>query len=125
MKSWELPLILKGKAFKGVQLFFFVLINLMTAHAHAQQNCMSCAPLINSLNTKDEQLDRTRIILKKNEDYLKDNPSASTSILVKVRSNILVSRLQIETLQNEKQLLENSVQEKGCDSCKTKHTKEH
>ena len=105
-------------------MLILALIQIMLSDSHAQQNCMNCAPLIKSLDEKVAQLERVKVILSKNEEYLKNNPSASTSIIVKVRSNILVSRLQIETLQNEKQLVENSVQEKGCESCKTKPTKE-
>jgi hypothetical protein len=76
-----------------------------------------------SLQEKTEKLQRTQIILQKNEDYMKKNPEASPSIAIKVRSNILVSKLQIETLQNEKVLIEKTISEKGCGACLPNPTK--
>jgi hypothetical protein len=82
-----------------------------------------CDAIVRSLQEKSEKLERTQIILQKNEDYMKKNPDASPSIAIKVRSNILVSKLQIETLQNERVLIEKTITEKGCGKCQPSPTK--
>ena len=98
-------------------------IQIFSPVAHAEPCIGPCDGLMRSLIEKTDKLGRTQVILQKNEDYLKKNPDASPSISIKVRSNILVSRLQIETLQNEKILIEKSVTEKGCGKCQPSPTK--
>jgi hypothetical protein len=103
-------------------MFFQHLLLLNSTYSFAQTCGAHCTPLVTSLSEKSDRLERTQVILKKNEEYLKKNPNASASISVKVRSNILVSKLQIETFQNEKILIEKTIQEKGCNQCKTQRT---
>ena len=97
-----------------VQLLF---LTSLTQVAQAETCIGPCDGMVRSLREKAEKIQRTQIILQKNEDYMKKNPEAAPSISIKVRSNILVSRLQIETLQNEKVLIEKTISEKGCGAC--------
>lgn len=100
-----------------------LLLATLTQVAQAETCIGPCDGIVRSLLEKGEKLQRTQIILQKNEDYMKKNPDASPSIAIKVRSNILVSKLQIETLQNEKVLIEKTISEKGCGSCQPSPTK--
>ncbi len=106
----------------AVILHLMLLLHL-TQDAVAETCIGPCDGIVRSLQEKSEKLKRTQIILQKNEDYLKKNPDASPSISIKVRSNILVSKLQIETLQNEKVLIEKTITEKGCGPCQPSPTK--
>ncbi len=101
------------------------MLHAFSSFALAQQNCPGpCVPVLKSLNIKETELQRVQTILQKNEDYLKKNTSVSASISVKIRSNILISRLQIETVQNEKTMIEKTLQHQGCSGCKIKNTKD-
>jgi hypothetical protein len=100
-----------------------LLLSQLTPVAQAETCIGPCDGLVRSLREKSEKLQRTQIILQKNEDYMKKNPEVSPSISIKVRSNILVSKLQIETLQNEKVLIEKTISEKGCGACQPSPTK--
>jgi hypothetical protein len=100
----------------------FLLISLVSV-AKAEVCIGPCDGMVRNLQEKTEKLQRTQVILQKNEDYMKKNPEASPSIAIKVRSNILVSKIQIETLQNEKVLIEKTISEKGCGKCQPSPTK--
>jgi hypothetical protein len=102
------------------QLF---LLTSLASVAKAEVCLGPCDGMVRSLQEKTEKLQRTQVILQKNEDYMKKNPEASPSIAIKVRSNILVSKIQIETLQNEKVLIEKTISEKGCGQCQPSPTK--
>lgn len=103
-----------------LQLLFF---SSLTQVSRAETCIGPCDALVGSLQEKTAKIQRTQIILQKNEDYMKKNPEATPSIAIKVRSNILVSKLQIETLQNEKVLIEKTISEKGCGTCQPSPTK--
>jgi hypothetical protein len=95
-----------------------MLIQLLSTPAPAGNCPGNCAPAVAQLAKKEGELGKIRDILAKNEEYLKRNPSVSPSIAVKIRSNIMISKLQIETAQNEKVLLEASLEKQGCKECK-------
>ncbi len=95
-----------------------MLIQLLSTPASAGNCAGTCAPAVAQWEKMENQLDKIRDILAKNEEYLKRNPSVSPSIAVKIRSNIMISRLQIETAQNEKALLEASLERQGCRECR-------
>lgn len=100
-----------------------LLISSLSSIAKAETCIGPCNGMVRSLQEKTDKLQRTLVILQKNEDYMKKNPDASPSIAIKVRSNILVSKIQIETLQNEKVLIEKTISEKGCGQCQPSPTK--
>ena len=58
------------------------------------------------------------MIYRKNKDYLNSHPDAESSVAVKVRSNLFVTTLQIETTENEISVLENKIKKQGCGQCK-------
>ena len=100
-------------------MILYLLIPLLFSPAHAAGNCpANCTPAIARLASKEGELAKIRDILAKNEDYLRRNPSVSPSVAVKIRSNIMISRLQIETAQNEKSVLETSLDKQGCKECR-------
>ncbi len=106
-------------------MILYIMIHAFSSFALAQQNCPGpCTPVMKSLSTKETELQRVQTILQKNEEYLKKNTSISASISVKIRSNILISRLQIETVQNEKTMIEKTIKQQGCSGCKIKNTKD-
>ena len=84
----------------------------------------NCAPLVTSLSQKETELTRIKDILKKNEDYLQRKTNIPTSISVKVRSNIVISKLQIETIENERTAINQTIEKQGCKQCKMPNTKD-
>ena len=96
--------------------FALTLLNLFAAQASATCN-PSCEPAVKVIQGKQNEEERVKLVLAKNEDYLKKNPTASPSVTVKIRSNILMSKLQIETLLNENTVLIAEAQKKGCQEC--------
>ena len=95
-----------------------MVIQMFSAIAGAETCPGKCAPGVAQLMKKEVELLKIREILAKNEDYLRRNPSVSPSIAVKIRSNIMISRLQIETTQNERSILEASLERQGCKGCR-------
>ena len=57
-------------------------------------------------------------VLKKNRDFLVEHPEASPSAKIKVRSNIAMAEIQIETISNQVSLLSAEMKKKGCAECK-------
>jgi hypothetical protein len=70
-----------------------------------------CSRLQDTLTARTE-------VLRKNRDYLAKNPDASPSAKIKVRSNIALAEIQIETITNQIALLSGEMQKKGCAECK-------
>ncbi len=99
-------------------MFLFVLLSLSGLTSKVYAACTpACEPAVKVIQAKRSEGERIKVILEKNEDYLKKNPTASPSITVKIRSNILMSKLQIETLANENTVLIADAQKKGCQEC--------
>jgi hypothetical protein len=84
----------------------------------------NCAPLLTSLSHKENELTRIKDILRKNEEYLQKKAPLPTSISVKVRSNIVISKLQIETIENERTAINQTLEKQGCKKCKIRNTKD-
>jgi len=103
-----------------------LIIALIALSGSAQaENCAgNCHTLTSSLSKKEMELVRIKDILKKNEEYLQKHASAPPSITVKVHSNIVISRLQIETVQNERTVIFKNIEKQGCKQCLTKNTKD-
>ncbi len=102
--------------------FISVLLVLnLPLYSHALTQCgPECPDLGKRASEKQVELARIRIILAKNEDLLKANAAASPSLLVKLRSSAIMSKLRIETLQNENQVIGDQLKAKGCQSCLVK-----
>lgn len=81
-------------------------------------SCPECPPIVDAVKTKTEKQNKLGVILKKNQDYLAQNPNVNSSIKIKIQSNILMTNVQIETVQNELTDLNKNLKEKGCDQCK-------
>jgi len=65
----------------------------------------------------NDQLAARRDVLQKNQEYLAKNPDAPPSAKIKVRSNIAMAELQIETVSNQIELRNEELKKKGCPPC--------
>jgi hypothetical protein len=79
--------------------------------ASCETEMQECSRLQDTLSVRHE-------VLKKNRDYLTKNPDASASAKIKVRSNIAMAEIQIETITNQISLLSVEMKKKGCAECK-------
>ena len=73
-----------------------------------------CGGLLKMFEDKKIQKEKVAAILKLNEDYLVNNPNLSHSIRVKIGSNKAMAFVQLETLDNEMQLTQKQMHDKGC-----------
>ena len=93
---------------------------LLTQSPSAFASCPpKCIPNLKAFDFKQKEFARINLILSKNEAYLVKYPQVSPSLLIKIRSNILMSKLQIETLQNQITVLTAENFSKGCRECLT------
>lgn len=100
----------------GFSVPIWLLLQLFSS-ARADGLCPGhCGPFVKEVAAKTAEIKRMADILARNEAFLKKN-AVSTSVSVKIGSNILIAKLQIETLQNEKAVVEKSASEKGCKTC--------
>lgn len=86
---------------------------LSCAHALAE----NCQPEVEECTRLHDQLAARKDILQKNQDYLVKNPDAPASAKIKVRSNIAMAQLQIETVANQIELRNEDLKKKGCPPC--------
>jgi hypothetical protein len=61
--------------------------------------------------------ERMKSVLERNEAFLKNNPGVNPSIIMKIQSNKIIARLEIETLENEIIPLKEFVEKEGCSQC--------
>lgn len=73
-----------------------------------------CETLLKNIESRKTRQSSIRHVIEKNNQYLVKNTEASTSIKIKIRSNLLMGNLLLETLSNELLALENDVKSKGC-----------
>ena len=104
---------------RGASIFsiFFLVYFLFPSHAFAVSCHDDCPKRKSELTEKKIERDRMKIILSRNEDFLKRNPSANPSIVMKIQSNKIMARLEIETLENEILPLAEFVEKQGCSKC--------
>lgn len=100
-----------------VMILAFILLNLPAqAHAACAPDCSKLAKVSEFKNT---ELLRIKNILQKNREYLQNYPKSITGVVIKIKSNILMCNLQIETLENQLTLQNNESNSKGCGECLT------
>ncbi len=75
-----------------------------------QMEAEECTRLQDDLAVRKE-------VLRKNQEYLVNNPGASASAKIKVRSNIAMAQLQIETVSNQIEIRNEELKKKGCPPC--------
>jgi hypothetical protein len=97
--------------------FFLAIYFLLPAPAFAVSCHKDCLKRKSELTEKTIERDRMKIILARNEDFLKRNPNANPSIVMKIQSNKIMARLEIETLENEILPLAEFVEKQGCSKC--------
>lgn len=75
-----------------------------------QMEAEECTRLQDDLAVRKE-------VLRKNQEYLAKNPEVSPSAKIKVRSNIAMAQLQIETVSNQIEIRNEELKKKGCPPC--------
>ena len=111
---------MKKKPFSATWALVAIGTIFLTGFSAFALNCDECGPKLTELTTKKSKMGRMSVILQKNKDYLAKNPGVSSSIAIKVRSNIVVATLQLETLDNEMQALTQDIKKTGCEACPVK-----
>ncbi|NDG86044.1 MAG: hypothetical protein EBX52_13525 [Proteobacteria bacterium] len=125
MRNFKAPLILFEDNPEDISTVLIIIaLAALSGSAHAQKCTGNCTALVVSLSKKDVELARIKDILKKNEDYLQKHAAIPPSISVKVHSNLVISKLQIETIQNERTVIFKNIEKQGCKQCQSKNTKD-
>ena len=82
-------------------------------------DCPSCDKIA-AQQGQQTVLKQTRLVyVKKNQDYMQQHASAEMSTRVKVQSNIVQARIQLETIDNNLIFLKQDFDKKGCVTCAT------
>ena len=81
-------------------------------------SCEQCMKNKADMLATSGRIDRVKDILQKNQDYVTRNPNAQASIVIKVRSNILMAKVQIETMTNQLTAFELAGQKLECSQCR-------
>ena len=100
---------------KNALLFAFLAASFIQAQ-WAYAHCGPCEETKKELEKKDKNILLLKDAENKNQAYLGSHPDASESILIKVKSNLIVIKLRTETAQNEKTLLLANLKER-CRQC--------
>ncbi len=101
-----------------IQAFFAFAFSLFIAGTAWAVSCHEkCPEKKTELANKTRERDRMKIVLSRNEDFLKKNPNVNPSIVMKIQSNKIMARLEIETLENEILPLSQFVEKQGCAKC--------
>ena len=101
---------------KAPGIFCLVLLLSFLSQNSAFADCAACAKLKSDLDAKTKAAVSMQGVKGKNEVYLITHPDASSSIQIKVKSNIMIASVRIETFQNEISLITSEIT-KGCAQC--------
>ena len=118
----EKPFSLNIRVLLTLTVFFWVSGPHVRAFAESLSpaQCKECQSFDEEVKQKIAKKERTEDILNKNKEYLQKNPNASKSIVIKVKSNVMITLIQIETAQNEIVALKNKVETQRCTQCPSK-----
>lgn len=83
----------------------------------AQSLAETCQMEAEECTRLKDQLAARKDVLQKNQEYLAKNPDAPPSAKIKVRSNIAMAELQIETVSNQFEIRNEELKKKGCPPC--------
>lgn len=81
-------------------------------------DCQNCSGIIKAKKTQAQYLEQTRAYLEKNNQYMKKLSPNDSSKLTKVRSNIMVASIQIETIENRIRAYVLEESKNYCEKCK-------
>ena len=103
--------------FKKSQIYFLFSVLLFVSFAVVAATCDECSRFHSGIQ-KEQQLRESYAQLKvKNEDYLK-KPDVAPGAAIKVRSNIMLLGIKIETQDNKIEALKIEMKKGGnCDQC--------
>lgn len=109
----------RGRAWVGMgaALAFFGFACLQLA-AHAA-NCEDCAGPRSASQKLQTDLQNHEALLQRNKDYLGRLDPSEASKAIKVKSNIVILAVRIETIKNNLSVAQSDLQSKGCDQCPT------
>ena len=96
----------------------FALSTFLSANYSAASDCLSCSGKQIEMTKNMSGLKQHEDLLLKNKDYLsKINVESSASQVIKVKSNILVIVLRIDTFKNNIDVLKKELDVPACKSC--------
>jgi hypothetical protein len=80
-------------------------------------DCGPCRRLGDNRRLQDDALGKHKSLLARNHEYLAKLAPSDTSKLIKVRSNIVIINLRIETIENNIQSVVDAGKKAQCDKC--------
>lgn len=105
----------------GLILWAFFALTLAPGEVFgASQSCSFCSAKMDEIQKTAASLKLHEELLQKNKAYLAGLSPNDLSRSIKVKSNIMVFDLRIETMKNTIQAIQQEVQGKGCESCPKK-----
>jgi hypothetical protein len=109
---------IKGMSRGGFIPFILLFCSVLSAPEAWSMACNEkCPEQKTALEAKIVAKDRMKAVLERNEAFLKNNPNVNPSIIMKIQSNKIIARLEIETLENEIVPLKEFVEKEGCSQC--------
>jgi hypothetical protein len=98
----------------GVVAFLIFLLN--PSNGSGAQ-CEECAPVRTASVKLQTDLQSHESLLQRNRDYLARLDPSESSKAIKVKSNIVILAVRIETIKNNLVAAQSDLQAKGCDQC--------
>ena len=98
----------------------FILTTSVSRFAQAEAvsvECFECQKNDDQIKARVAKKERTSEILRKNQEYLQKKPGAPKSVAIKIKSNVMITMLQIETVDNELVALRNKSETQRCAQC--------
>jgi hypothetical protein len=104
------------------QIIFFILLvaNFFISETIADSHCTNCQKIYNELQNNLNELNRSKTLLEQNEKALAQISPSDTSKRVKISSNLFILKTKLETLENNRVLIQKSLNEKNCSDCDLK-----
>jgi len=101
----------------NIILLFFILFTFSSPLKALGGNCSPCKDKFQELKNESEKEAYNKVLLKKNQDYLSSFGKINKSGAIKVKSNIFVISLRLETSKNNIEAIHTELTQKGCNQC--------
>lgn len=97
-------------------VIFFLIFLFGPSNSFSAQ-CEECTPVRASSAKLQTDLQSHESLLQRNRDYLARLDPSESSKAIKVKSNIVILAVRIETIKNNLAAAQSDLQAKGCDQC--------
>lgn len=101
----------------SVRVFYLFLFLASVSLVDAAEDCADCEGLELKIDQKNVEKARYESLVKSNEDYLEQLGNNDVSKRIKLRSNLMVIGLRLETVRNELDFLKSADLQQKCKSC--------